>query len=139
MSVKRLPSGKSRSETRESPALGEVMAELYAPPTPPAPAAPPSSAAKMMRARRAGPFKVPVRLAGPPNTERASLAMRFKQHLRGISGASKLASDPDEFVPTVRARPQSMRPGPMRPGFGARPRPAFGRPPVINSDDEEDE
>jgi hypothetical protein len=54
------------------------------------------------RARRAGPFKVPASMTGSPDVERRLMAKRFKDHLRGISGANKLGADPDEYVPPAR-------------------------------------
>jgi hypothetical protein len=126
------------------PALGDVMAELCSIPTPsvlklgsiPSPSALPNIP-KLVRSRRAGPFKVPVRIAGPPNIEREALARRFKQHLRGVSGANKLGPDPDEHVPPSRPG----QPRAPRPGFGYRPNPMsrFGRPTFMSSDDDEDE
>lgn len=142
MAMKRQPAGKTPIESKEPPALGEVMAELYAPSTasPPTATPTPPTATKVMRARRAGPFKVPGRMAGQPNEKRAALANRFKQHLRGVSGAHKLAPDPDESVPVVRGRavPSRPGPGPGRLEGGFRPRPSFGRPSVIDTDDEDE-
>jgi hypothetical protein len=126
----------------ELPTLGGLIAELCETPKGLRPegqrpkVAVPSTTTRPVRARRAGPFKVPASMAGPGNPEREELARRFKQHLRGVSGANKLGADPDEYVPPVRPGSQrSVRPGGFRPGMPSR----FGRPSVLSSNDEDDE
>jgi hypothetical protein len=127
MPTKKSSGGRRQIAPEQPQDLGEVMKELYASPAEPV-------ASKPMRARRAGPFKVPASMAGPRNSEREILAQRFKQHLRGVSGANKLGPDPDETVPVVRPRQRpAVRPGPgFRPGMPSH----FGRP--YPSDDEDE-
>lgn len=92
------------------------------------------------RARRAGPFKVPASLATSNDEARRLLANRFRQHLRGVSGARKPGSDPDEYVPPVRAGAARERLGGGRVDLRARARSSWGhlgmKPSVDNDDDE---
>ena len=131
MGAKRPPSGK-RVADDQPPGLGDLIADILGEPKP----ATPSTVSRPARARRAGPFKVPASLAGQGNPQRDELARRFKQHLRGVSGANKLGADPDEYVPP--SRPATQRGA--RPSFGFRPGPSqFGRPSPMAPDDDEDE
>jgi hypothetical protein len=119
--------------------LGEVMAEICAPAKPEVA----QTESRTSRSRRAGPFKVPASMAGAPSTQREGLARRFKQHLKGVSGANKLGPDPDETVPVVKPGSRSARPnrpGFSRSGFGERPSmmSRLARPSVPMSDDEDD-
>jgi hypothetical protein len=100
-------------------------------------------------ARRAGPFKVPASMASSGDAERRVLANRFKQHLRGVSGASKLGADPDEYVPPARtAEPRERlgldRPMGVRSGrLGLRWKPGvisgMGRPGTSRQNDNDDD
>jgi hypothetical protein len=134
MRVKRMSGGKRREEPNQPPTMGELMSELSATPNVGS-----AISSRTPRARRAGPFKVPASIAGPGNRDREEIARRFKQHLRGVSGANKLGPDPDETVPVVR--PGQRRA--MRPGVGFRPNPImpsrFGRLSPVVRDDDEDE
>jgi hypothetical protein len=133
MGAKRISGSKQRTtDESQSPALGALIAEICETPKPTA-----SVPSRPARARRAGPFKVPASLAGPGNPAREELARRFKQHLRGVSGANKLGADPDEYVPPTRPGQQRA----VRPGFGFRPGmlSRFGRPSSVATDDDEDE
>ncbi len=134
MSTKRMSGSKRREEPNQPLTMGELMSELTE-----APKAAPTASARVPRARRAGPFKVPASIAGPGNRDREEIARRFKQHLRGVSGANKLGPDPDDSVPVVR--PDQRRSG--RSGMGMRPSgfmpSRFGRPSPIVRDDDEDE
>jgi hypothetical protein len=113
MGTKRPQGSKQLPDASQPLALGSLIAEICETPNPTAPA----PVSRMGRARRAGPFKVPASMAGPGNPHRDELARRFKQHLRGVSGANKLGADPDETVPVVKPRLRE------RPGFGVRSTP----------------
>jgi hypothetical protein len=132
MRAKRMPAGKRRVDPNQALTLGDVMSELSEASSPA-----PLVSTREPRARRAGPFKVPASIVGTVNSERAAVAKRFKQHLRGVSGANKLGPDPDETVPVVRL---NQRRAPrsefgFRPGMPSR----FGRPLPSVVDDEDDE
>jgi hypothetical protein len=100
---------KPRKDSGAAPGLGELIAELVASPAPEKSSIP-------RRARRAGPYLVPASIAPAVQPGRIVLANRFKQHLRGVAGASKPVDDPDEYVPP--SRPSTPRPS----------RPPFQRP-----------
>ena len=126
MSSKKTPGGRRQQGPEQPPGLAEVMKELCESPETP-------SVPRPVRARRAGPFKMPASIAGAGNRERESLARRFQHHLRSVSGANKLGSDPDETEPVIRPEQRREgRPGTVfRPGMPSR----FGRP--FPTDDED--
>ena len=141
MAIKTRSGSKERSSTGEPPNTVEVMAELFQ-----TPAAPVSTTAapkpRAARARRAGPFKIPASMVPVANSDRNSLARRFQKHLRAVSGASKLGTDPDEYVPPVRPASARGRVAPRLGGFMPRSNPMpsrFGRPDMGHTDDVDDD
>lgn len=123
---------ESRRPRRTPFGAAEAIVDLFqkTKPTPVADGEKTATAALRARARRAGLFRVPASISGPGDAARKAVAERFKTHLRGVSGANKLAPDPDESAPVVKRGPGTKL---NRPGFGFR-RP----PPDIDMDDDEE-
>jgi hypothetical protein len=123
---------ESRTPRRTPFGAAEAIVDLFqkTKPTPATDTGTTVTAALRARARRAGLFRVPASISGPGDAARKLVAERFKTHLRGVSGANKLAQDPDESPPAAK-RGVGLKP--VRPGFG------FRRPPVeMDMDDDEE-
>lgn len=122
----------ARPPSRMPFGVSETIVDLFqkTKPTPPTDTGTTVTAILRARARRAGLFRVPASISGPGDAARKAVAQRFKAHLRGVSGASKLAQDPDESPPRVK---RGVSDRTARPGFG------FRRPPVeMDMDDDEE-